>query len=104
MGKAPDLSLMPPAALPARDLLTAPETLLPAQIVPLPDPRIFSNASQAGGAAFARWLHWCNAARHVAQPAVILGRYAPGAVLDGNSPYNVLTQNMLVREQVFAPD
>jgi Glycosyltransferase 61 len=104
MGKAPHLSLMPHATRPARDLLTAPETLLAAQKVALPDPRVFSNASQAGDAAFARWLHWCNAARHVAQPAVILGRYAPGALLDGSSPYSVLTQNMLVREQSFAPE
>jgi len=95
---------MPQIARPARDLLAAAETLLPAQTMALPDPRVFSNASQAGDGAFARWLHWCNAARHVAQPAVILGRYAPGTVLDGSSPYSVLTQNMLVREQVFSPE
>jgi len=97
-------ALMPRPARPARELLTEPETLLAAQTVALPDPRVYSNASQAGDAAFARWLHWCNAARHVAQPAVILGRYAPGTMLDGNSPYCVLTQNMLVREQVFSPE
>ena len=32
------------------------------------------------------------------------GRYAPGTVLDGNSPYRVLTQNMLVQEQLFSPE
>lgn len=45
---------MPLSALSARELLTTPETLFAAQMVALPDPRLFSNASQAGGAAFAR--------------------------------------------------
>ncbi len=74
--------------------------LLPAMVAGLVNPLVHLNARALGLPAFARWLHGCYAARDHTLPAVQLGRYASGTVLDGEGAFLVLASGALVAEQV----
>ena len=87
---------------PARDLLRAVDELLPGGEVALINHLVYANAGALGDAAYRRFLFWINTARDVPQPPVRLGRYPPGACIDGNGPFHVLTEGVFVAESVFS--
>jgi hypothetical protein len=89
-------------SLPARDLLTDAQILLPAQTTRVANPLIYTNALDLGDTAFNRWLHWCNVARALPQSAVLLGQYEPGTCLHGAGPFAIWTSGALVEEQAPA--
>ena len=89
--------------LPACALLDGLSEVLPAAPVSLINPLIYANASLLGHASYRRFLFWVNAARDVCQPAVRLGCYAPGTIIDGAGPFHVLTQDSLVAEHIALP-
>jgi hypothetical protein len=87
----------------ARALLAETIELLPAETLSLINPLVYSNANDLNDPAFCRWIHWFNAARDIAQPPVLIGRYPAPAYLDGTAPFAVLTGDSLVEEQL-APE
>jgi hypothetical protein len=73
--------------------------VLPGGEVRLINPLVYAHA---GDAAYRRHLFRVNAAREAIQPPVLLGRYGPETFIDGSGPFHVLTDGIMVTEQLAA--
>jgi hypothetical protein len=87
---------------PIAALLTDLSVLLPAGVASLVNPLVYTNVGELGDDDYLRYFLWINRAREVAQPAVRLGRYKPGALVDGNGPFHVFSDGHTAEEHVFA--
>jgi hypothetical protein len=64
--------------------------ILPAQPVSLRNPLVHTNLADLGEPARAQHLQAGSTARHILQPAVLLGRYPPGSLLGGTGSPQIL--------------
>ena len=84
----------------SRDLFVSSEIVFPGYNHIIPNPLVYTNASRFHDYGFSSWLHQGNITRRVEQQSVLLGRYAANTIVDAHQAFLVLTNGVLVREQV----